>query len=282
MSEDFQQMIETRGRTVIEDHINNGMLELAHQVDEALAAQYPDYISYFSPTRSYLGQFLTESPSMLELKRTIELLAPIQDNVLLRGPTGTGKELLAHALHGDRKGPFVELNCAGMPEHLIESELFGHMKGSFTGADKETIGLFEQATNGTIFLDEIGELPILLQAKLLRVLQDKCVRKVGGKEPIGPIKFRLVSATHQDLATLINMRLFRADLYHRISTFEEFTKPLSERPNDALLIVKSLLNSKQQETIPSGLVDAIAKDRLEGNVRTLQAMVRRWQVKGKI
>jgi transcriptional regulator with PAS, ATPase and Fis domain len=270
----FRSELEKRGVERIQFLVEEGLLEAAKEIDKKLQ------LGFFNPTGHWLDQFLTETKSMLDLKESIRTLAKVPDNVLIRGATGTGKELLAHALHGDRKGTFVEINCAGMPEHLIESELFGHMKGAFTGAVSETIGLFEQAKDGTIFLDEIGELPITLQSKLLRVVQSKCVRKVGSTETSAPIKFRLVSATHQDLQGLIKQRAFRADLYHRISTFEEFTAPLNERPHDIPLIVRSLFGPKEQ--VPPALMQAIQSSPLEGNVRTVQSMVRRWQVKGRV
>jgi len=166
-------------------------------IEEARAYDKRCNIGYFNRCKHWLDKFITCHPQMLELKLMVEKLTTINDSVLIQGETGTGKELLARALHGERKGQFIEINCAGLPEYLIESELFGHTKGAFTGADKETVGLVELSADGTLFLDEIGELPLGVQAKLLRVLADKRIRKVGGKDFLGPINFRLVCATIQ-------------------------------------------------------------------------------------
>lgn len=223
-----------------------------------------------------LVRFLTKDPDMIALKNNTRKLAPHPDSVLVRGQTGTGKELIARALHSNRAGPFVDLNCAGMPEHLIESELFGHVKGAFTGADSTTPGMFRIADKGTLFLDEIGELGLSLQAKLLRVLQERVVRKVGGKQS-EPITCRIIAATHQNLESLVACGKFRKDLYWRLSTFELYTKPLSERIGDIALLVENL---DPLRTFPRDF--AWEKIDLGGNVRTVQQVVRRFQVLGTL
>ena len=156
--------------------------------------------------------------------------------VLLQGQTGTGKEIVARTLHAlsDRaSAPFVALNCAAMPEHLVEDMLFGHEKGAFTGAARELQGIFEQAKNGTVFLDEIGEMPVQLQAKLLRVLQEKEVVRLGGRDPIA-LDFRLIAATNKDLKAGIADKTFREDLYYRISAFKLQIPSLMDRKGDIL------------------------------------------------
>jgi len=165
--------------------------------------------------QSLIGQ----SPAMSKLILLLERVAPSQANVLITGESGTGKELVAKALHlnSDRKGhPFVPINCGAIPENLLESELFGHEKGAFTGADKRKTGLFESADNGTLFLDEIGELPMGMQVKLLRVLQEREFRRVGGTSNI-PLNIRLVAATNQDLSAMIKDGGFREDLFYRLN-----------------------------------------------------------------
>ena len=155
-------------------------------------------------------------------------------NVLLRGESGTGKELIARQIHTSslyKDGPFIAINCAAIPENLIESELFGHEEGAFTGANKQKKGHFEMAQGGTIFLDEIGDLPLLLQVKLLRVLQEKCIRRIGGQKEI-PVDVRVIAATHQDLETMIKDKLFREDLYYRLNVIEVDLVPLRHRIDD--------------------------------------------------
>ena len=186
-----------------------------------------------------LADFVTQDPVCNELKRKVRTLCVHDDTVLIRGETGTGKELIARALHGMRQGKFVAINCAGMPESLIESELFGHAAGAFTGAKGDTPGLVALANNGTLFLDEIGDLPLALQAKLLRMLEQKTIRKVGGKEE-EKVNPRVIAASHFDLLQLVTEGKFRLDLYARLSTFELFIPPLRERPDDCRLIVQTL------------------------------------------
>jgi two-component system response regulator FlrC len=200
---------------------------------------------------------------------------------LIEGPTGAGKEVLARVLHESSaraRGPFVALNCAALPEHLIEDMLFGHEKGAFTGAHKEHHGMFEQAQGGTLFLDEIGEMPIHLQAKLLRILQERQVVRLGGERPI-ELDVRLVVATNKDLRVAIAAREFREDLYFRISTFKLRVPPLRERPGDILPLVARLLarhvNSNRGLSINAQAQACLQAYAWPGNVRELENVVLR-------
>ena len=200
---------------------------------------------------------------------------------LLVGPTGAGKEVLARVLHESSpraKAPFVALNCAAMPEHLIEDMLFGHEKGAFTGALKEHKGLFEQAHGGTIFLDEIGEMPMNLQAKLLRVLQEKKLNRLGGEATI-ELDVRVIAATNKDLKLAIEQREFREDLYFRISTFRLRIQPLKDRPGDIVPLVLQTLTRYNKGAVPYVVTDE-AQAMLNaypwpGNVRELENVVQR-------
>lgn len=227
-------------------------------------------------TEAWLARFITIDPDMLALKEDIRKLSVVDDTVLIVGETGTGKELIARALHGKRKN-FVALNCAGLPEGLVESELFGHAGGAFTGATiKAKPGLMLEASNGTLFLDEIGELPINIQAKLLRAIQERTIRKVGGVNE-EKLTCRIVCATHRSLPSMIDAKEFRQDLYARISTFELRTKPLRERWCDIIPIAQSLDGGKELfEKCKQNAID------LSLNVRSLEQAVRRFKVLGKI
>jgi two-component system response regulator FlrC len=208
-------------------------------------------------------------------------VAQTEVTALLVGPTGAGKEVLARVLHESSnraKGPFVALNCAALPEHLIEDMLFGHEKGAFTGAHKDHKGLFEQAHGGTVFLDEIGEMPIHLQAKLLRVLQEKKLNRLGGEASID-LDVRVIAATNKDLRQAIEAREFREDLYFRISTFRLRIQPLRERPGDVIPLVLQSLSRHAKGNVPLSL-SADAQVLLQqypwpGNVRELENVVQR-------
>lgn len=235
-------------------------------------------------TELWLKRFVTVDPDTVMMKETIRKLAKCPDEVLITGETGTGKELVARAMianRGDDKGKFVAVNCAGLPENLIESELFGHVKGAFTGAESQKQGLFAVAKDGVLFLDEIGELPLAVQAKLLRALQDKVIRKVGGNVE-EEINCKFVCATHRSIKTMVKNEKFRQDLYARISTFELHIKPLRERECDVIPIIKSLpqgeafIRACSDQNIPLHKLD------LSLNVRSLQQVVKRWSVLGNI
>jgi transcriptional regulator with PAS, ATPase and Fis domain len=237
-------------------------------------------------TDAWLSRFVTENPKMLQLKEDVRKLATVEDDstqlfsVLISGPTGTGKELIALALHGDRVGEFVPINCAGLPSELVESELFGHVQGSFTGATRTKDGLMKIANNGTLFLDEIGELSLQVQAKLLRAIQEKKIRKVGGdKDEI--ISCRIVCATHRDLKDMCKHNKFRIDLYARISTFELDTIKLLERQEDIVPIINSIPGGKEFYEALTIDGDIINID-LSLNVRSLQQHIKRYKVLGKL
>ena len=224
------------------------------------------------------------SSSCKELKRLIKMVAKASTTVLVLGETGTGKELVAKALHGEsnRKGPLISVNCAAIPSELLESELFGHEKGSFTGADKPRAGRFEQASGGTLFLDEIGDMPIALQSKLLRALEDKTIQRVGGSKTI-KVDFRLICATHQDLNLKVDKGDFRADLFYRINVFPIDVPRLSERAVDIPLILKKILEDfgLMDETLNSipvfeeSALMALQKYSWPGNVRELKNLIER-------
>lgn len=232
---------------------------------------------------SPLEGVLTGSSEMLKVCTTIEKVAPSGATVLLLGESGTGKELLArsiHALSGRSDERFVAINCAAIPETLLESELFGYEKGSFTGAVKQTLGKIETASGGTLFLDEVGDLPLSLQAKLLRFLQERVIERVGGRQEI-PVDVRVVCATHKDLATLITGGGFRQDLYYRISEITVRIPTLHQREGDALMLARVFLerfNRQQGRAIRGFTKDALVA--LEsyhwpGNVRELENRVMR-------
>lgn len=228
-----------------------------------------------SQTETWLAKFITQDKDMISLKDEVRKLSKANAPVLITGETGTGKELIARALHGDRTGKFVDLNCAGLPEHLIESELFGHVKGAFTGAIEAKVGLIYAAQGGTLFLDEIGELNPKLQAKLLRAIQERQVRAVGA-EKNRDITCRFIAATHHSLESRVKSGEFREDLFWRLCTFELRTKPLINRLEDIPMIIESL----GVKDYP--FKDWIVGDLLKGNVRSLQTWIERWKVLGKV
>jgi len=215
----------------------------------------------------------------------IEKVAPHDASVCIFGETGTGKELVAHAMHklsGRRGGPFVPLNCAAFPEELIESELFGHEKGAFTGADRQRKGAFEEADKGTLFLDEIGELPVEMQAKLLRVLETRSVRRLGGRGDIA-VDARIVCATHRDLAAHVREGRFREDLLHRIYVIPVKLPALRERPVDIVHLAKHFARSLAPQAAPTFSLAAEQKLKqhpFPGNVRELRNVVQRAIIMG--
>ncbi len=220
-------------------------------------------------------------PVSLQLLALAQRVAQADVTTLLAGPTGAGKEILARVLHESsprRSGPFVAINCAALPENLIEDQLFGHDKGAFTGAHRDHKGLFEQADGGTLFLDEIGEMPMALQAKLLRVLQDRQVVRLGGTHSV-QVNVRVVAATNRDLRQAMAERQFREDLYYRIATFRLRLPPLAERPRDIVPLAYHFL---LQHRCPGAAwqITAQAQARLyqygwPGNVRELENVMRR-------
>jgi two-component system NtrC family response regulator len=230
-----------------------------------------------------LGDILTRDPGMLKVCATVEKVAGTNATVLLLGESGTGKELLArgvHALSARRDGRLVAINCAAIPENLLESELFGYEKGAFTGAAKQTPGKIELAHRGTLFLDEIGDLPAALQAKLLRFLQGRTIERIGGRQEIA-VDVRVVCATHQDLAAMIREARFREDLYYRLAEIVVDIPPLRSRNGDAALLAHAFVRqcaAEQKRATPSLLPEAIAaieRHSWPGNVRELQNCVKR-------
>lgn len=228
-------------------------------------------------TEEQLLKFITRNERQTSELNKLRKVVLYDDPVHIYGPTGTGKELLAKALHGDRKGKFVAINCAGMPRELIESELFGHARGSFTGANTDKTGLMVSAANGTCFLDEIGELDIAVQAKLLRVLQERTVRPVGSNIE-QPITCRIVSATNRDLRNVANT-MFREDLYWRLSMFELRTYALAERPEDIDALIQHYWPDNAKDEWPEDWT--IDSSLLTGGCRELERIVRRYAVLGE-
>lgn len=229
------------------------------------------------------GSMVTASPEMLKSARTIERVANTNASVMLLGASGTGKELLARGLHdaSDRKGkPFVAINCGAIPENLLESELFGHEKGAFTGAIKTTEGKIEIANGGTLFLDEVGDIPLPLQVKLLRFIQERVIERIGGRKSI-PVDVRIVCATHRDLNQMITDKTFRDDLYYRLAEVPVHIPRLADRQGDAVLLAKHFLSRFAREMNPSikgfasSALTAIDQWDWPGNVRELENRVKR-------
>ena len=230
-----------------------------------------------------LSGIIASCKKMQELSRMIEKVSPTKATTLLLGESGTGKEVIAKAIHGlsDRSGKaFVAVNCAAIPETLLESELFGYEKGAFTGAVQQTKGKIEFAHNGTFFLDEIGDLPFALQAKLLRFLQERTIERIGGRQEI-PVDVRIICATHQNLDVLIDEGKFRRDLYYRISEITVNIPPLREREGDALIIATaflkrfSQLNNKKTKGFTKEAALAIENYPWPGNIRELENKIKR-------
>ncbi|WJY18406.1 PEP-CTERM-box response regulator transcription factor [Alteriqipengyuania flavescens] len=230
-----------------------------------------------------LGGLITAAPEMVKVARTIERVANTSISVMLLGASGTGKELLARGVHdsSDRKGgAFVAINCAAIPENLLEAELFGHEKGAFTGAVKTTEGKIELADGGTLFLDEVGDIPLPLQVKLLRFLQERTIERIGGRKSIS-VDTRIVCATHQNLEEMIADGRFREDLFYRLAEIVVKIPTLAERPGDATLLAKAFLKRFAAEMNPQ--VKGLASDALAaidawpwpGNVRELENRLKR-------
>jgi two-component system, NtrC family, response regulator len=230
-----------------------------------------------------LGSIITASPEMLKVARTIERVAPTAASVLLLGASGTGKELLARGLHkaSDRSDkPFIAINCGAIPETLLESELFGHEKGAFTGAIKTTEGKIELANGGTLFLDEVGDIPLPLQVKLLRFLQERVIERIGGRKAI-PVDVRIVCATHRNLNQMITEHTFRDDLYYRLAEITVNIPTLKERTGDSVLLAKHFLSRFAKEMNPSikgmstSALTAVDQWDWPGNVRELENRIKR-------
>ncbi len=230
-----------------------------------------------------LGTIITRDPEMQRIGRSVEKLASATATVLLLGESGTGKELFARGLHDlspRRKERFVAINCAAIPETLLESELFGYERGAFTGAVKQTVGKIETAHKGTLFLDEIGDLPLALQAKLLRFLQERTIERIGGRQEI-PVDVRIVCATHQDLKKQIGEGRFREDLYFRLAEVVLEIPPLRARAGDASLLAHAFVRRFAEEqrrgamALAQDAIDAIEAYPWPGNVRELESCIKR-------
>src|SRR5436190_5653256 len=229
------------------------------------------------------SQLIGRSPAMMEVYKAVGRVAPQTVAVLIRGESGTGKEIIARAIyqHSDRRSqPFLAVNCAALPDALLESELFGHEKGSFTGADHRRIGKFEQCNGGTIFLDEVGDMAPLVQAKLLRMLQEQRFERVGGNETI-TTDVRIIVATNRDLEAMIAESTFRPDLYYRLNGFTIKVPPLRERGDDLLLLIEAFLSRYSQELnkplqrVSPEALKILVEYPWPGNVRELQSMLRK-------
>ena len=234
-------------------------------------------------TEFSFDEIIGESPSLRRALAQVELAAPASTTVLILGETGTGKEIIARAIHNlspRRERTFVKVNCAAIPAGLLESELFGHERGAFTGALTQKIGRFEFADRGTLFLDEVGDLPLELQPKLLRVLQEQEFERVGGNRTIR-VDVRVVAATNTDLTQLVAQKKFRSDLFYRLNVFPIQIPPLRERPEDVPLLVRyfvqrfSRLQNKKVEYIPAAVMDAMVNYSWPGNVRELENLIER-------
>ncbi len=230
-----------------------------------------------------IGNMVGAAPAFQSVAKGIQIVAPTDSTVLILGETGTGKELVARAIHelsGRKKGSFVKVNCAAIPASLLESELFGHEKGSFTGAFAQKVGRFELAHQGTLFLDEIGELPLELQPKLLRAIQDQEFERVGGTRTIRT-NVRFVAATNRDLKAMVDGNEFRADLYYRLHVFPLFVPPLRDRREDIPLLTRYFVQKHAQrmgrniDTIPASALAALTRYDWPGNIRELQNVLER-------
>jgi formate hydrogenlyase transcriptional activator len=276
---DFLQQVANQVAVAVEN-------ALAFQEIEALKeklAKENAYLEEESRTHHNFGEVVGESTTLRRVLKEVETVAPTASTVLIRGETGTGKELIARALHelSPRKGrTFVKLNCAAIPTGLLESELFGHEKGAFTGAISQKIGRFELAHQGTLFLDEVGDIPLELQPKLLRVLQEQEFERLGGTKTI-KVDVRLVAATHRDLAKMVAGRQFREDLFYRLNVFPVMVPPLRERRDDIPRLVRHFTQQfarrmgRRIEAIPSAVMEGLTGYPWPGNVRELQNVIER-------
>lgn len=225
----------------------------------------------------------TNNSNFRQIIRSAERVAKTDSTILILGETGTGKEVIANFIHKHSlrsEKPFIPVNCAALPDNLMESEMFGHEKGSFTGAGEQRIGRFEMAQGGTLFLDEIGDLPETLQIKLLRAIQERKIERIGGRETIN-LDVRIMAATHQDLGTLIRKRKFRKDLYYRLNVFPLHIPPLQERLEDLQMLTEHFIAKHRErlrstvEGVDDKTLQRLQQHRWPGNVRELENVVER-------
>jgi formate hydrogenlyase transcriptional activator len=283
---DFLQQVANQVAVAVENALAFQQIAADFQEIQALKdklARENAYLEEEVRTEHNFGEIVGESDALRRVLKQIEVVAPTDSTVLILGETGTGKELVARALHelSPRQGrTFVKLNCAAMPTGLLESELFGHEKGAFTGAIMQKIGRFELAHQGTLFLDEVGDIPSELQPKLLRVLQEQEFERLGSTKTI-KADVRLVAATNRDLVRMVADGTFRADLYYRLNVFPVVLPPLRERPDDIPRLVRHFTQrfarrmGRRIETIPSAVMDALVRYPWPGNVRELQNVIER-------
>jgi formate hydrogenlyase transcriptional activator len=268
--------------------------QVAVAVDNALAyQQIAELKEKLSKEKLYLEdeiraeynfeEIIGDSPALKQVLKQVEIVAPTDSTVLILGETGTGKELLARAIHNRSarsQGTFVKMNCAAIPTGLLESELFGHERGAFTGAIAQKIGRFELADGGTLFLDEVGDIPLELQSKLLRVLQEQEFERLGSTKTV-TVDVRLVAATNRDLGAMVAEKEFRSDLFYRLNVFPIVSPPLRERREDIPLLVRyfaqrfSRRMNKRIERIPSDAMDSLSRYHWPGNVRELENLIER-------
>jgi formate hydrogenlyase transcriptional activator len=276
------------------DFLQRVAKQVAVAVENALAFQQIEelrekitqekvYLEEEIRTQHNFEEIVGNSDSLRRVLKEVETVAPTDSTVLIRGETGTGKELVARAIHHlnhRRDRTFVRLNCAAIPTGLLESELFGHEKGAFTGAIAQKVGRFELAHEGTLFLDEVGDIPPELQPKLLRVLQEQEFERLGGTRTI-KVNVRLVAATHRDLAQMVADGQFRGDLYYRLNVFPVLLPPLRERRDDIPQLVRHFIQKfarrmgRRIETIPVETMDALAGYPWPGNIRELENVIER-------
>lgn len=255
--------------------------ELIERYDLKYTIENGELKDLLKGTDLWLRKFITHDEETLAMLDDVRRLAKTDDEVLITGETGTGKETIARAMIGSRDAQVLAINCAGLPDNLIESELFGHVRGAFTGAESQKTGLMTAAKNGVLFLDEIGELPLHVQAKLLRALQEKQIRKVGSNV-VEEINCKFVCATHRNIKQMVKEDKFRQDLYARISTFELHIKPLRHRECDIVPIIESLPGGKDFLKAINEQGIHISKFDLSLNVRSLIQHVRRYAVLGRL
>lgn len=285
-----------------EHHYDGAGLEFLQQVAKQVAVAVENALAYqeiaalkdkVNKEKLYLEgeiqseynfeEIIGESAALRQVLKQVQIVAPTDSTVLIHGETGTGKELLARAIHNlsERRGrTFVKMNCAAIPTGLLESELFGHERGAFTGAIAQKIGRFELADGGTLFLDEVGDIPLELQSKLLRVLQEQEFERLGSTKTI-KVNVRLVAATNRDLAQMVAVKQFRSDLYYRFNVFPLTVPPLRERQEDIPLLVRYFAQklarrmNKRIETIPTETMAALSRYHWPGNVRELENLIER-------
>ncbi|WP_353740446.1 sigma-54-dependent transcriptional regulator [Desulfolithobacter dissulfuricans] len=246
--------------------------------DEVLVAGDVEEVQEIIASEDLPVRLVGSSRPIQDLLSVIQRAAPTPWTVLVRGETGTGKELVArlvHLLSPRKNGPFIELNCAAVPENLFESELFGHEKGAFTGADRRRRGVFELADGGTLFLDETGELPQAMQAKLLRALQENTITRVGSEQPV-PVDVRIVAATNRDLKEMVEKNMFREDLYYRLNVIEIEIPPLRQRKEDIPELIEFFLRKyNSRSRFDNQALAQLTKYNFPGNVRELEHIIQR-------